>query len=75
VNLKITNAETTIIALEYGTDSWTLELKGLKEAMIELKTIRDKYGKDRAYSHQKLSRAKFEVYAVLISENLALIED
>jgi hypothetical protein len=74
VNLRIEKNEKVVLRLEYGAEEWDIDLKGLKETLSELKDTRSKYGKDRTFSHLKLSRAKFEVYARLIGENLEIIE-
>lgn len=74
VNLRIENKENLALRLEYGAEEWTIELKGLKEVLSDLKDTRSKYGKDRTFSHVKLSRAKFGAYAKLIRENLEIIE-
>jgi hypothetical protein len=74
VNLRIEKKEKVVLRLEYGAEEWDIDLKGLKETLSELKDTRSKYGKDRTFSHVKLSRAKFDVYARLISENLEIIE-
>jgi hypothetical protein len=74
VNLKIKKMDNVLLRLEYGAEEWTVDLKGLKETLNELKEIRSKYGKDRTFSHMKLSRAKFEIYARLLSANIELLE-
>lgn len=76
VNLRILKKEkTTVVDFSYGTNVWTMDWVGMKAALEETKALREKYVKDRSFSHSKYSRAVYDVFVKLIQENLDTLED